>query len=176
MPRSNGTSYRFENVVSENRSWEHYGSHSPDARPVPMSVEVIRKDSLNEMWNGIIWSVSTRPGSPTNSTSIARGLPSLSAEAPKAPPTMLVHCMGYRRSTQCGIPVSLPRDIEWNNQDAEKGLPLRSRIVQTLNVPQGYASALHSLRPCRRIFLSILWNNSPTCHPQITLIFKPLAA
>ncbi len=27
------------------------------------------------------------------------------------------------------------RDIEWSNQDAEKGLPLRSRIVQTLNVP-----------------------------------------
>jgi hypothetical protein len=32
----------------------------------------------------------------------------------------------------------------------------RSRIVQTLNVPQGYASALHSLRPCWTAFLTIL--------------------
>ena len=82
--------------------------------PSPSSVEAIRKDSVKEMWNVIIWSVSTRAGSPTNSTSTARGLPSLSAEAPKAPPTMLVHCMGYRRSTQCGIAVWQPRDLEWN--------------------------------------------------------------
>ena len=32
----------------------------------------------------------------------------------------------------------------------------RSRIVQTHNVPQGYASDLHSLRPCWTNFLSIL--------------------
>ncbi len=42
-------------------------------------------------------------------------------------------------------------------QDAEKSRQLRSRIVQTLNVPSGYASALHSLRPCWTVFLSILW-------------------
>jgi hypothetical protein len=41
-------------------------------------------------------------------------------------------------------------------QDAEKARQLRSRIVQTLNVPQGYASGLHSLRPCWTAFLSIL--------------------
>jgi hypothetical protein len=29
-------------------------------------------------------------------------------------------------------------------------------IVQTLNVPQGYDSGLHSLRPCWPAFLSIL--------------------
>jgi len=33
----------------------------PGCAPSPSSVEAIRKDSLNEMWNGIIWSVSTRP-------------------------------------------------------------------------------------------------------------------
>jgi hypothetical protein len=32
--------------------------------------------------------------------------------------------------------------------DAETVRQLRSRIVQTLNVPYGYASDLHSLRPC----------------------------
>ncbi len=41
-------------------------------------------------------------------------------------------------------------------QDAEKVRQQRSRVVQTLNVPQGYASALHSLRPCWTAFLSIL--------------------
>ena len=41
-------------------------------------------------------------------------------------------------------------------QDAEKVRQLRSRIFQTLNVPQGYASGLHSLRPCWTVFLSIL--------------------
>ncbi len=43
-------------------------------------------------------------------------------------------------------------------QDAEKVHQLRSRIVQTLNVPQGYASGLYSLRPCWTEFLSILYN------------------
>ena len=38
----------------------------------------------------------------------------------------------------------------------KKTIQRRSRIVQTLNVPQGYASALHSLRPCWMVFLSIL--------------------
>jgi hypothetical protein len=41
--------------------------------------------------------------------------------------------------------------------------------------PRGYASALHSLRPCRRAFLIILRNNSPTRHLQIILMFKLLA-
>jgi hypothetical protein len=44
--------------------------------------------------------------------------------------------------------------VSW--QDAEKVRQQRSRIVQTLNVPKGYASALHSLRPCWTNFLSIL--------------------
>jgi hypothetical protein len=44
-------------------------------------------------------------------------------------------------------------------QDAEKVRQHRSRIVQTLNVPQGYASALHSLRPYWTAFLSILPNS-----------------
>ena len=42
------------------------------------------------------------------------------------------------------------------SQDAEKIRQPCSRIVQTLNVPQGYASGLHSLRPCWTGFLSIL--------------------
>ncbi len=33
-------------------------------------------------------------------------------------------------------------------QDAQNVRRLRSRIVQTLNVSRGYASTLHSLRPC----------------------------
>jgi len=41
-------------------------------------------------------------------------------------------------------------------QDAEKVRQRRSRFVQTLNVPKGYASALHLLRPCWMNFLSIL--------------------
>jgi hypothetical protein len=43
-----------------------------------------------------------------------------------------------------------------SSKDAETGLQLRSHIVQTLHVPQGYASALHSLRPCWTACLSIL--------------------
>jgi hypothetical protein len=39
--------------------------------------------------------------------------------------------------------------------DGEKGRQLRSRIAQTLNVPSGYASGLHSLRPCWTTFLTI---------------------
>ena len=38
--------------------------------------------------------------------------------------------------------------VVMGGQDAEKACELRSCIVQTLNVPSGYASALHSLRPC----------------------------
>jgi hypothetical protein len=41
-------------------------------------------------------------------------------------------------------------------QAAEKVRQRRSRIVQILNVPRGYASGLHSLRPCWTAFLSIL--------------------
>jgi hypothetical protein len=48
----------------------------------------------------------------------------------------------------------IPPIILW--QDVEKARQLRSRIVQTLNVPRGYASGLHSLRPCWRSFLNIL--------------------
>jgi hypothetical protein len=33
-------------------------------------------------------------------------------------------------------------------QDAENVRQRRSRVIQILNVPQGYASDLHSLRPC----------------------------
>jgi hypothetical protein len=44
------------------------------------------------------------------------------------------------------------------SQDAEKIRQRRSRVVQTLNVPRGYASDLHSLRPCWTAFLSILLN------------------
>ena len=36
----------------------------------------------------------------------------------------------------------------------------RSHTVQTLNVPDWYASVLHSLRPCWTTFLSILWEYS----------------
>jgi hypothetical protein len=50
-------------------------------------------------------------------------------------------------------------------QDAEKVRQRRSHIVQTLNVPQGYASGLHSLRPCWTAFLSILQK----CHPLAPL-------
>ena len=32
----------------------------------------------------------------------------------------------------------------------------RSRVIQILNVPQGYASDFHSLRPCWANVLSIL--------------------
>ena len=45
----------------------------------------------------------------------------------------------------------------------------RSRIVQTLNVPQGYASALHSLRPCWTAFLSILRESSPVVAQDRTI-------
>jgi hypothetical protein len=41
-------------------------------------------------------------------------------------------------------------------QAVEKARPRRSRIVQTLNVPQGYASGLHSLRPSGTVFLNRL--------------------
>ena len=40
-------------------------------------------------------------------------------------------------------------------QDAENVRQQRSRIVKSLNVPQGYASGLHSLRPCWTAILSI---------------------
>jgi hypothetical protein len=53
------------------------------------------------------------------------------------------------------------REYSLLEQDAEKLRQLRSRIVQTLNVPQGYASVLHSLRPCWTNFLSILRECSP---------------
>jgi hypothetical protein len=45
--------------------------------------------------------------------------------------------------------------------DVEKGLLLRSRFAQTLNVPRTkYASGLHSLRPCRKTLLNILKFNT----------------
>ena len=53
-----------------------------------------------------------------------------------------------------------------SEQDAEKGRQHRSRIVQTLNVPQGYASDLHSLRPCWTAFLIILREYS-TLAPKV---------
>jgi hypothetical protein len=48
-----------------------------------------------------------------------------------------------------------------SKQDAETVRQQRSRIVQVLNVPRGYASDLHSLRPCWTNFLSILREYSP---------------
>jgi hypothetical protein len=41
------------------------------------------------------------------------------------------------------------------NQDVEKGPQLCSRIPQSLDVPQGYASAFRSLRPRWMTFLNI---------------------
>ena len=74
--------------------------------PSPSSVEAIRKDSLNEMWNGIIiWSVNTRPDSRTETPSTTRALPSLSAEAPKAPPTTPAPYMDSPRLMPCAIRV-----------------------------------------------------------------------
>jgi hypothetical protein len=46
--------------------------------------------------------------------------------------------------------------ISSHKQSAEKARQQRSRVVQTLNVPQGYASGPHSLRPCWTTFLSTL--------------------
>ena len=43
-----------------------------------------------------------------------------------------------------------------DEQAAEKVRQHRSRIVQTLNVPQECPSGLHSLRPCWTAFLSSL--------------------
>ena len=43
-----------------------------------------------------------------------------------------------------------------NEQEAEKVRWLRSRIVQTLNVPLRVRSGLHSLRPCQTNFLNLL--------------------
>ena len=45
----------------------------------------------------------------------------------------------------------------------------RSRVIQSLNVPQGYASALHSLRPCWTAFLNSLQGASSDCH----LVHRP---
>jgi hypothetical protein len=52
--------------------------------------------------------------------------------------------------------VRLTGRFQMSNQDAENVRQRRSRIVQTLNVPYGYASGLRSLRPCWTIVLSIL--------------------
>ena len=41
-------------------------------------------------------------------------------------------------------------------QVVQKARQLRARIVQTLNVPQGYASGLLSLRPCWKDVLNSL--------------------
>ena len=49
------------------------------------------------------------------------------------------------------------RTTERLTSGAEKSRQQRSRIVQTLNVPRGYASGLHSLRPCWTAFLSTLY-------------------
>jgi hypothetical protein len=111
-------------------------SCSPGVHPAPTSLEAIHKDSLSEMWNGIIWNASTKLASRTRSNSTTRVLPSLSAQAPKALPTTRVLSMDSQRSMPCAIPVWPQRVTEWNNQDAEKVCQRRSRIVQTLNVPQ----------------------------------------
>ena len=42
-------------------------------------------------------------------------------------------------------------------EDVEKPIQLPSRFAQGLNVPQGYASAFRSLRPCWLTFLNILF-------------------
>ena len=70
--------------------------------PSPSSVEAIREDSVNAMWNGIIWSVRTRRDWRTSNISTVRVRPLRSAQAPKARATTLVHCMEYRASTQSG--------------------------------------------------------------------------
>ena len=90
------------------RSWEAFSasyscSRSPGARPAPTSVEAIHKDSLSEMWNGIIWNASTKLASRTHSNSTTRVLPSLSAQAPKALPTTRVLSMDSQRSMPCEI-------------------------------------------------------------------------
>ena len=43
----------YMRMPSVRKAREHDCSHSPDDRPVPMSVEAIRKDSVNEMRNGV---------------------------------------------------------------------------------------------------------------------------
>ena len=65
---------------------------------------------------------------------------------------------GERRGT-------IDERVVW--QDAENVRQQRSRIVQTLNVPRGYASALHSLRPCWTALLSILREYSPSMYVRI---------
>ena len=49
---------------------------------------------------------------------------------------------------------------------------LRSRIVQTLNVPQGYASGLHSLRPCLE---GLFWNTLTGCLGLLPELFRGLS-
>ena len=46
----------------------------------------------------------------------------------KSPGDHARHCMEYRASTRCAVPVWLPRDIKWSNQDAE----IRSGVVGTI--------------------------------------------
>jgi hypothetical protein len=56
-----------------------------------------------------------------------------------------------------------------HQQDVEKGPQLCSRIVLSLNVPLGYASASHSLRPRWIAFLNILYRSSvPSNDANIT--------
>ncbi len=105
------------------RSWGAFSascscscSCSPGARPAPMRVEAIRKGLVSEMWNGITWSVSTRLGSRTRSSSTTRALPSLSLQALKVLPTTPVPSTDSQQLTPCAIPVWLPRDTGWNSQ------------------------------------------------------------
>ena len=69
------------------------------------------------------------------------------------------HKLIYGSSLRCngGVLRKHPLHVQERcKQAAEKVRQQRSRIVQILNVPQGYASGLHSLRPFWTAFLSSL--------------------
>ena len=75
------------------------------ARKVPTNVKDTQLNSPDMTWNEITGSVSTKRVWRTTNISLARVHHFRSVPVLKVLPTMPVHCMAFRPSMLCGIPV-----------------------------------------------------------------------
>jgi hypothetical protein len=193
-------------MPSVRKAREHDCSHSPDDRPVPMSVEAIRKDSVNEMWSGVVVSPCSRNARPQRDGEGAARCPPCS-QNPHGE-TVLVRCAQLRAALATPLEIgigkekALARDkarlgalragwLEYCAQLGSSPPPLNRDSSRRPCMGQGASQGEESVladsgrageitagvgRVRTATFLSILRNNSPTHHLQITLIFKPLAS
>lgn len=108
-------------------------------------------DSLDMTWNEITGSVSTKRVWRTTNISSARVHHFRSVPVLKVLPTMPVHCMAFRPSMRCGIPVWRRKATGSNSYNCPRGDRIDPRPLRLIDIVRSSSFAWLPHRFCSSI-------------------------